>query len=103
MLIKIKKSFEEGLDKIRWFSGVVTERLRIEIAVVKLMWESADLEKKRSAINASIGERVFELRARTELNLLQDKKIMDAVREIEKLEEEIKVLKIRASELAAVQ
>lgn len=99
MLAKVKKSFEEGLGTLRWFASVLGERLRAEAAVIRLLWQSGAVEKKRDELMKQLGERVFELRKVEGVNIYQDRKSIETLKEVEGLESEIKELRRRASEL----
>lgn len=103
MLYRIKKSFEEGWAKIRWFSSIATERLKVEFAIIKLLRESADMEKKREELVQRIGDRVFELRASSDMNIYEDPKVSAALKELEALEEELVQLKGRVSAIGEAE
>jgi seryl-tRNA synthetase len=103
MLIGLKKSLDEGVGKVRWVSSLLTERLKVEVAVIKLLRESDGLEKRRSELIGDIGERVYELRARKEMELLKDPKIIAAIKELEPLDNELQELKEKASEIGKAE
>lgn len=103
MLLRFKKSLDEGVVKVRWFSSLLTERLKVEMAVIKLFRESDGLEKKRRELIEGIGERVFELRGRREMDILKDPEIKTALKELEPLEEELHELKEKVSEIGKVE
>ena len=103
MLLRFKKSLDEGVGKVRWFSSLLTERLKVEMAVIKLFRESDGLEKKRRELIEGIGERVFELRGRREMDILKDPEIKAALKELEPLEEELHELKEKVSEIGKVE
>lgn len=102
LLVKIKASFDKGIEKLRWFANILGERLRVEAAVIKLLGESGDLEKKRTALAAGIGERVFEVRQRKGVNPLKDSRVAKALTELEALDKEIEELKSRASSISRI-
>lgn len=99
---KLKKSCEAGVEKIKWFASIFSERLKVEAAVIKLLKESGKLEKQRDLLAKSIGERIFELRGRTDVDVFTDTEIRQALDELEKLDAEIKDIKSRASEISRV-
>lgn len=103
MLIGLKKSLDEGIGKVRWASSLLTERLKVEMAVIKLLRESDGLEKRRSELIADIGERVFELRDRKEIDILKDPKIMAALKELKPLDDELHELREKASEIGKAE
>ncbi len=102
-VVKLKESFEAGVEKIRGLASLLAERFRVEAAVIKLIRESGELEKKRDGLVREIGERVFELRGRSELSVLDDSRIRRALAELEKLDREIEELKGKASEIGKIE
>ncbi|MEJ2191447.1 MAG: hypothetical protein P8Y39_03735 [Nitrospirota bacterium] len=102
MLAKMKKSFDEGVEKIRWFSSLFAERIKVEMAVFKILRESRDLERRRAELAQGIGERVFEMREHRDLNPLEDRKVVQALREMETLDKELTELRSRASQISQV-
>ena len=101
MIEKIKGSFDTGLEKIRWFSSLLSDRIKVEVAVVKLMSESNALEKRRDELMRTIGERVFELRGVENINALTDGRIRKALAELEELDSELRELKEKASQISS--
>ncbi len=99
---KLKKSYDAGVEKIKWFASIFSERLKVEAAVIKLLKESGKVEKQRDLLVRSIGERVFELRGRVDVDVFTDTGIRQALDELEKLDAEIRELKSRASEIGRV-
>jgi seryl-tRNA synthetase len=103
MLLRFRKNLDEGIGKVRWFSSLLTERLKVEMAVIKLLKESDGLEKRRSELIEDIGERVFELRDRKDMDIIKDPKIKAALKELEPLEKELHELKEKASEIGKAE
>lgn len=99
MLERLKRSFDSGVEKVRLLASIISERVKVEIAVTKLLWKTSDLEKKRDQLARSVGERVFDLRGRPEVNLLGDQKIKKSVSEMEEVVAEINEIKSRASQI----
>jgi len=103
MIYKIKKSLEDGWGKLRWFSSILSERIKVEIAVIKLLRESADLEKTRERIVSDIGERVFELRASKDISIYVDPRVAASLKELEEVEGKLTELKSQATEIGGVE
>ena len=95
----LRKSLGAGLQKVRWYAGVLGDRFRVEAAVIKLMSESHDLQRKRDALLKQIGERVFDLRERNDLNVLTDSVVAAALKELGPLEAELEELGGMASDI----
>jgi seryl-tRNA synthetase len=101
MFSRIKKDFESAVKKIKWFSSLLSERIRIEITVFKLLYKSEELKKRRDELMKKIGEEVYRMREK-ERNIYADKDIKEAIRELETLEPEIKETIEKASEISRI-
>jgi hypothetical protein len=102
-IVKLKESFDSGVGKVKEITSLFSERLKVEAAVIRLLRESGDLEKKRASLVKEIGERVFELRGRSEINVYEDGIVKQTLGDLEKLDAEITELKRRASEISKVE
>ncbi len=101
MFSRIKKDFDEGIEKIKWFASLLSERLRIEITVFKLLYRSEELKKRRNELMKKIGEEVYAMRGK-EKNIYANKEVMNTIKELESLEPEIKETVERASEISKI-
>jgi len=101
-LKNVYENFKKGIEKIKWFATLFSERLNIEIAIIKLLYQSDEMSKKREALLKTIGERVVELKGHTEKNVFRDNDIAGAREEIEKIDKNINDLKYKASEISRV-
>jgi uncharacterized protein YaaW (UPF0174 family) len=99
---KIIEDFKKGIEQLRWFSTLFAERLKIEMAVFKLLYESDKMTRMREDMLRKIGERVVELKSHEGKNILRDTVVAEAVHEIEKLEKSIDDLKNKVSEISRV-
>jgi len=99
---KIFGDFKKGIEKIRWFSTLFAERLKIEIAVFRLLYDSDKMNKTREEMLKKIGERVMDLKGHHDKNVLKDTVIAEAVSEIEKLDKSIEETRGRISEIGRV-
>lgn len=99
---RVKNNLDSGIEKIKWFSSLLSERLKIELSVIKLLQERDKKEKDRAEKMRLIGERVFELRNHSG-NIFKDKAIADSIAELEKLEAEIEDIKKKASEMSKIE
>ena len=100
---RIKENFDSGVDKVKWFSSLMNERVKIELSLFKLLYQTAEMEKKRAALMKAIGERVFELRDASERHVLRDPAIVEALRALERLDEEIEDMRRKASEIERIE
>lgn len=99
MIEKIKGSFDAGVQKIRWYSTVLSERLRVEAAVIKLLRDVAELEKRSEELKRSIGNRVYELREKHVANIFREPSVREAIAELEELDARINELRAKASDI----
>jgi hypothetical protein len=100
MLKKLKENFECGVEKIRWFSSLLSERVKIELALMRLLYQSEQMEKKRSELLKKIGERVYELRDHDEPHILKDNLVAETLIEVRKISEEIESARNKSSEIS---
>jgi hypothetical protein len=100
---RLKNNFDSGVEKIKWFSSLFSERLKIEYLVMKLLYRSEQLGKKRDEFMKTIGQRVYELKGYTDRNILKDGIVIEALSEIEKINSEIDLTKKKASEVSRVE
>jgi seryl-tRNA synthetase len=100
MYEKLRESFSGGIERIKWFATVFSERLKIEIAVVKLLYQSDEMQKRRDGLYREIGRRVYDLKGNPEKNILKDRAVAEAIEEIEKLDRDLDELSRRVSEMS---
>jgi hypothetical protein len=103
MLKRLKQNLERGIEKIKWFATVLNDRMKIEFSVVKLLYQSEQMEKKRDELMKTIGRRVYELKAGAEKHVFKDRIITDCLNEIDHLEAEIESTKKKASEMSSTE
>lgn len=102
MLKKVYESLRNGAQKIKWFATLFSERMNIEIAIFKLLYQSDEMSKKRDELLKAIGERVVALQGHYEKNIFRDSEISAALEDIGKIEKNINDLKYKASEISRV-
>jgi hypothetical protein len=100
---RIKNNFDSGIGRIKWFSSILSERMKIEFSVIKLVSDRDKKEKERAEKLRLIGERVFEVKEQQDKNVLKDKIITSAISEIEKLDSEIEDINKKVSEVSKVE
>ena len=101
MIKRLRTNFETGVEKVKWFSSILSDRLKIEFSLIKLLYKSDQLEKKRDELMKNIGRRVCELKETSERSILKDRVIMDALNEIAKIDSDIESTKKKASEISS--
>lgn len=100
---KIKDNLDSGIAQIKWFSTLLNERLKIEVSLFRLLYQSEEMEKNKAALMKTIGERVFELRHGHERQILKDPVIAETLNKLEILNAEMEDLKKRASDIGRVE
>ncbi len=98
---RIRRNFTNGISRIKWFAAVFAERLKIEMAVIRMLYRSSEMEKKKEELLRVIGMRVYELRGNPDRNILKDKTVVESVEALVQLEKEMEELKRRASEMSS--
>ncbi|HAK88770.1 MAG: hypothetical protein A2077_00430 [Nitrospirae bacterium GWC2_46_6] len=101
MYAKIKKDFDEGVGRLKWFASLLSERIRVEITVFKLLYKSEELKKRKDGLMRRMGEEVYEHRGK-EKNIYANKEVVGAIKELEALEPEIKETLEKASEISKI-
>jgi hypothetical protein len=103
MFKKLKESFDGGVEKIKWFSSLFSDRMKIEYSVMKLLYQSDQMEKKKEDLMKTIGKRVFELKGYSDRYIMKDNVIAEALHELQKINSEIEAVKKEASEMSKVE
>lgn len=99
---KIFEDFRKGIEKVRWFAKLFAERLKIEIAVFRLLYDADRMNKTREKLLKKIGERVMELKGHDDKNIFRDTTIAEALGEIEKLEKNMEETRAKVSDIGRV-
>ncbi len=101
MFDRIKKDIDSAIEKIKWFSALLSDRLNAEIMVFQLLYKSEKLKKRRDELIRKIGEEVYKMRGK-DRNIYSNKDIVDAIKELEILESQIKENVEKASEVSKI-
>jgi hypothetical protein len=100
---RVKENFDSGIEKVKWFTSLLNDRIRIEISLMHLLYKSNEIEKERAALLKTIGERFFELRKKPDRHIRQDPVIVETLENLEKLDAEIENLKKKADDLGRLE
>ncbi len=101
MFNSLKKDFEVGIERIKWFASLLSERIRVEITVFKLLYKSEELKKRREELLKKIGEEAYETRGKGK-NLYANREVAEAIRELEALDPEIKETIEKVSDISKI-
>ncbi|OGW40618.1 MAG: hypothetical protein A2Y97_05190 [Nitrospirae bacterium RBG_13_39_12] len=103
MLKRLKNNFDTGIEKIKWFSSLISERVKVEYSVMKLFYHSENMSKKRDELIKIIGQRVYDLKGHSDRQVLKDNVILEALKEIETINNEIDLTRKKASEISRIE
>ena len=99
---KIYENIRHGIEKIKWFATLFSERMNIEIAIFKLLYQSNEMARNRRALLNAIGERVVELKGHSEKNIFRDSIVAEALEEIDQIDKNINEIRHKAGEISRV-
>jgi hypothetical protein len=100
---RIKNNFTKGVKKTKWLSSLVSERVKTEFMVIKLLYQSEQFNEQKSDLLKKIGKRVLELKDQREGSILKDSVVADSLREIERIDTDIESTKQKASEISKIE
>ncbi|MGB9891480.1 hypothetical protein [Thermodesulfovibrio yellowstonii] len=98
MLEIIKRDFLQGLKTFKFWATVISERIKIEINVLKLIREMNKLNLKKDELLKSIGKEIYDSWDR-DLEVKENEKISSLVRQIREIEIEIEDKRNKFKEL----
>ncbi|HLB25248.1 MAG TPA: hypothetical protein VJM83_02845 [Nitrospirota bacterium] len=91
---RIKRSLDNGVEQVMRVSRTVSERTRVEAAVARLLIDKGSLETKEEKGYRRLGRRVFHLWEQKSRGPMKDDEVVDALREIAQVREEISAVKL---------
>ena len=90
---RVKKNLDNGFEQVFKVSRVISERTRIEAAVARLLIDKGSLDTKMERSCRSLGERCFTLWEQNCQDMLSDPEVLELLREMAHLKEEVKLVK----------
>lgn len=100
---RVRDSLERGIEKLRWFSALINERLKVELSLFRLLNQSSEMEKKRDAILKAIGERVLELKDKSERQIFKDPSLIQLIDQLKKIDNEMENIRDKVLELNKIE
>ncbi|MEO5357325.1 MAG: hypothetical protein H7844_08510 [Nitrospirae bacterium YQR-1] len=97
MWSELKDDFQNGVDRLKWASAFISDRLKTEIVLFKLLNKINDLEKSKTALYAEIGQKVHELSHLSPVDVYTHPEISKNLRSVTELDGKIEELKKQAS------
>lgn len=102
MLDMVRENIKRAWTKFLGWSGLISERVRVEIAVIGIIQEIKRIDERIEEIYKTVGKRFFELKQMQEKNILKDEEITNCLIEIQRLLKEKESLIKRASEITEI-
>jgi len=102
MIKRVLENFGRGIGRIRRFAAIFAERLKIEIAVIKLLYRSDEMTKRKEELLRDIGQRVYDMKSHPDKMFLSDRIVVETIAQIEKIERDVEDLKRKVSEMSGV-
>ncbi len=103
MINVIRERLRTGLEKLRWFAELIGQRIRAESALIRLLGEAYDLDRRRDDAAQRAGYRLLELWDEEAINVFEDPQVAEALSEAKLLDDEINGLKDQASLVSEVE
>ncbi|MDX9714725.1 MAG: hypothetical protein RBT37_04765 [Dissulfurispiraceae bacterium] len=99
MYQRLKKDIERAGEHIKWFASLLSERIRIEIAVFKLMYRSEEIKKRKEELLRVIGAEVYSSRESAS-DVYSNSEIRNAIIELESLDPQINEIAEKVQEIS---
>ncbi|MGC2424563.1 MAG: hypothetical protein WA666_09445 [Nitrospirota bacterium] len=97
---RVKKSMDGGIEKVMGVSKVISERMRIEAAIARLLIDKGGLEIKEEKACKRLGERVYFLWEQKSHGVMKDQDVLQALTEITEVREEIASIKLNIQKIS---
>lgn len=101
MIETIKRDFLQGLKTFKFWASVFSERVKVEINVIKLIGELNRLSEKRDALLKMVGKEIYDSWG-TLIDMKDNEKFADLIKQIREVEIEIEDRKRKLNELQDV-
>lgn len=103
---RVAMNIQKGLERVSAFAALFSERVKVELKIVRLRMRIDAVQKRIDVLHRTIGRRVLELRSsaappRSTEQLLKDEAISAAITEIAEREKEMEDLNLELSREAA--
>jgi hypothetical protein len=98
MIETIKKDFLQGLKTFKFWASLLSERLKVELNVLKLIGEINRLVGKRDELLKMVGKEVYNSWGSL-VEIKENEKIANSIRQIRELDTEIEDKRKKLAEL----
>ena len=100
---RVKVDLDSGIEKVKWFSSLLNDRVKIEISLFKLLFKASEIERKKTKLLEAMGRRVYELREGSGKNLIRDQVILDTLSQLDALDTEITEVRKKTEEIDRIE
>lgn len=101
MIDIIKKDLLNGFKTFKIWAQTLSDRIKIEINILKLLSEINKLNDKKNKLLIDLGTEIYKS-GKTNFNLSEEEKFLSILRKLKEVETEIESKKKKISELGAV-
>jgi len=98
MIETIKKDFFQGLKTFKFWASLLSERVKVELNILKLIGEINRLVGKRDELLKMVGKEVYNSWGSL-VEIKENEKIANSIRQIRELETEIEDKRKKLAEL----
>lgn len=99
MYQRIRSDIEKAVESIRWFGSLLSERLKIELAVFKLMYRTEEIKKRKDELLKNIGAEVYAARG-LDADIYHNPEVKSAIAELEAIDPQLTELSEKAQEIS---
>lgn len=100
MIDTIKKDLLNGLKTFKFWAQTLSDRLKIEINIIKLLSEMRALEEKKNKLLIELGNLIYKS-GKSTVSLSDDERILSLLREIKEVEYNVDSIKKKISDIGA--
>ncbi|MDI1472651.1 MAG: hypothetical protein QMD43_07305 [Thermodesulfovibrio sp.] len=101
MLEIIKKDILQGLKTLNFWAKTISERVKVEINILRVLSEIHKITEKRDEILKKLGQETYKSWG-SSTNLQENEKIFSFIKELKEVEKEIEEKKKKLSDLGDV-
>lgn len=103
MIDNIKKSLVTGIARVKWIAAFLSERIRVETSIAKLLYKRSRLEDEMDDLYRAIGKRVMELKNLGREEILKDFMIQQTLSDIKDMNEAAQDYKKEADNISKLR
>jgi len=97
----IKRDILQGLKTFNFWARTISERVKVEINVLRVLSEIQKLTEKRNEILKKLGQETYQS-LRSSTNLQENEKILNFIRDLKEVEKEIEDRKKKLNDLGDI-